>query len=84
MKQTIYKTHEAIVFKAKKNWFETLYAALEAEELTEYWDGTPMSYDETLRKQFEIDGRLRTVVIYRNEKGMYERPIHYDAGAIRK
>lgn len=66
------------------NWFNTLSEALESEGLNEYWDGTPMNYGDNIRKQFEINGRLHTVSIYRDERGMYERPIHYDAGAIRK
>ena len=66
------------------NWFNTLSEALESENLNQYWDGTPMNYGENIHKQFEIDGRLHTVSVYRDERGMYERPVHYDAGAIKK
>ena len=67
-----------------QNWFNTLSEALDAENLLEVWDGSPISYGETVRKQVEIleTMRYRTVSIYRNERGMYERPVHYDAGKI--
>lgn len=62
------------------NWFQTLGDALDAEGLWEHWDGTSIQYNETARKTVVIDGRYHTISIYRNERGMYERPVHYDAG----
>jgi hypothetical protein len=62
---------------SKQNWFETLNAALEAEDLLEYWNCTwaPLHYGET-RSWTTEDGRY--ITIYRDDiTGKYERPIHY-------
>ena len=66
----------------KTNWFNTLAEALDAEDLQEHWDGHPINYDQTFTRLLEIDGRFHYVSITRDDKGMYERPIHYDAGSI--
>lgn len=57
-----------------KNWFPTLNDALESEGLVEYWPlGENINYGET--KRFVKDGKFLSV--YRDERGMYERPVHY-------
>ena len=71
----------------KRNWFNTLNEALDSEDLTPYWDiRQSVNYGEVVRVQLEIEGRYRTVSIFRESvgehAGMYERPIHYDAGKI--
>ena len=66
---------------AKQNYFPTLNAALEAEGLLEAWDSSfpPIDYGQT-RSFTWYDGTShhgRHVSIYRDERGLYERPIHY-------
>jgi len=65
---------------SKQNWFPTLNAALEAEGLIDFWPfGQNISYGETARINYEDEtGHPRVMVIYRNDTGMYERPVHYD------
>lgn len=56
------------------NFFNTLNEALEAENLVELWPlGVNINYGETVN--LARSGRFITV--YRDERGMYERPIHY-------
>jgi hypothetical protein len=64
---------------AKQNRFETLNAALAAENLVEAWPITKsMTYGETFSFTFDDGSRHgRYVSIYRDETGRYERPIHY-------
>ena len=68
------------------SFYTTLTASLESatlssiETLNDYWDGTPIGYGETARKRLLCGNRYSTVIIYRNEQGMYENPPHYDAG----
>lgn len=65
----------------KKNWFNTLSDALESENILHMWDGTPISYNETKGITFDDGSKYGYYVsIYRNEKGLYERPIHYKRG----
>jgi hypothetical protein len=61
-----------------QNFFPTLNAALEAEGLVELWPlGESINYGDTSR-QFVPDGKhLRMISVYRDERGMYERPVHY-------
>ena len=63
----------------KQNWFETLNAALESEDLVSSWTSTgSMSYGEALRYTFEDGSRNgRQVCLYRSDSGLYERPVHY-------
>jgi len=59
---------------AQKNWFPTLNDALESEGLVELWPlGTNIQYGETV--QLASGGRW--ISVYRDERGMYERPVHY-------
>lgn len=68
---------------AQQNWFETLNAALESEGLVEFWKlGDNLSYGEGFRTTVEDGNRYRHISIYRENDGRYERPVHYDAGAI--
>lgn len=56
------------------NWFPTLNDALEAEGLVELWPlGCNVSYNQTVC--LALGGRW--VVVHRDNRGMYERPIHY-------
>lgn len=60
----------------KKNWFDTLNEALEAEGLVETWPlGFNVNYNET--KTIIADGLF--ISVYRDERGRYERPISYRA-----
>lgn len=65
----------------KKNWFKTLSDALESENISHMWDNRPIGYNETLSLTYD-DGSVygHYVSIYRNEKGLYERPVHYSRG----
>ncbi len=71
---------------SKQNWFPTLNAALDAEGLIDLWPlGLNIGYEETVRHLAdtgETHGKrqkpvYRAISIYRNENGMYERPVHY-------
>ena len=65
---------------SNQNWFPTLNAALESEGLVESWDMTypPINYNETFRWTWQDGSRHGHLVsVYRNERGMYERPVHY-------
>lgn len=61
-----------------RNWFPTLNEALESEGLVDLWPlGENIRYGET-KRQFSPDGAyLRMISVYRDERGMYERPVHY-------
>ena len=61
--------------ESKKNWFPTLNAALEAENLNDLWPlGLNLGYGEAAR--FTTDcGRL--ISVYRETNGFYERPVTY-------
>ena len=66
-----------------KNWFNTLAEALRAENLEDTWQlhFNPIGYNETYTYTFDDGTRYgRYVSIYRDERGMYERPIHYARG----
>jgi len=63
-----------------QNYFPTLNAALEAEGLIEAWDCTsaPIRYGESRMWTWQDGSKHgRLVSIYRDERGMYERPVHY-------
>jgi hypothetical protein len=63
------------------NWFPTLSAALESEGIGFMWDMRPIAYGETLSLTFD-DGTKHGhfVSVTRDERGFYERPIHYARG----
>ena len=76
-----YRIHSMMKNEApKQNWFPTLNAALESENLLESWDcfSRGIGYGET-RSYTWADGSRHGhyVSIYRDERGMYERPVHY-------
>ena len=61
-----------------KNWFNTLWEALEAENISHMWDMRPVPYNTTVSLTFDDGTRYgHYVSVYRDERGMYERPIHY-------
>lgn len=64
----------------KKNWFNTLNEALEAEGLIESWDCTwpGIQYGQNVSYTWQ-DGTKhgRFISIFRDNNGMYERPVHY-------
>lgn len=70
---------------AKQNWFETLNASLESENLVDLWPmGLNISYGENVRFTVEISpaigrkkAKYRLISVYRNDNGMYERPVSY-------
>jgi hypothetical protein len=63
-----------------KNFFETLNASLESENLLDAWEMhySPIAYNETRMWTWD-DGSKNGhfVSIYRNENGKYERAVHY-------
>lgn len=61
-----------------QNFFPTLNCALESEGLVELWPlGENIRYGET-SKLYVPDGKyLRMISVYRDERGVYERPVHY-------
>ena len=64
----------------KRNWFETLNAALESEGLVDTWriEFPPIQYGQTFGYTFDDGSRYgRHISIYRDEAGRYERPVHY-------
>ena len=64
--------------QSKRNWFPTLNQSLESENLVEFWKmGLNINYGETVRHYAETDQGTRVIIIYRNEEGNYERPVHY-------
>ena len=66
-----------------RNWFDTLNAALESEDLLESWDCTSpaIGYGETRSWTWQDGTRYgHYVTIYRDEQGRYERPVHYGRG----
>ena len=62
------------------NWFNTLNEALESESLLHTWDCThsPMEYGSSVTYTFQDGTRYgHLITLYRDERGMYERPVHY-------
>ena len=59
-----------------RNFFPTLNDALESESLVTAWPlGLNIGYGET-RSTVTDSGHF--ISVYRDERGYYERPIHYD------
>lgn len=62
----------------KQNKFNTLSECLESENILHMWDSRPLSYDQTLGLTYDDGTRYGYYVsVYRDERGLYERPIHY-------
>lgn len=65
----------------KTNWFPTLFEALDSEGIAHMWDGSHIPYRMTLGCTYDDGTRFgHYVSIYRDERGMYERPVHYARG----
>lgn len=65
----------------KQNRFDTLTEALEAEGIAHMWPNLPLAYGETASVTFQDGTKYgHYVSIYRDERGQYERPIHYARG----
>ena len=61
-----------------QNKFNTLSEALDSENLGHAWDERPIAYDQTLSLTYNDGTKYgHYVSIYRDEQGLYERPIHY-------
>jgi len=65
----------------KQNYFETLNASLASEGIVEAWDMTfpPIQYGET--RSWTWDNGTKhghQCFVYRDERGMYERVVHYN------
>ena len=61
-----------------QNKFNTLSEALDSENLGHTWDQRPIAYDQTLSLTYNDGPKYgHYVSVYRDEKGLYERPIHY-------
>ena len=61
-----------------QNKFNTLSEALDSENLGHAWDERPIAYDQTLSLTYNDGTKYgHYVSIYRDERGLYERPIHY-------
>jgi len=66
----------------KQNWFETLNASLESENLIHAWEfGLNIGYGQTVSTTFD-DGTKHGhyISITRETDGRYERPVHYARG----
>ena len=62
----------------KQNKFNTLSEALDSENLGHAWDERPIAYDQTLSLTYNDGTKYgHYVSVYRDERGLYERPIHY-------
>ena len=65
----------------KDNWFDTLAEALESEGLIEAWADsfhTYMDYGQTIDWTWDDGSKYgHYISIFRNERGRYERPVHY-------
>ena len=65
----------------KPNKFNTLSEALDAECIAHMWDMRPINYGQTVSLTFDNGTRYgHYVSVARDERGMYERPIHYARG----
>lgn len=64
-----------------QNWFQTLNDALDAENIVHMWSGHPIQYGETVSLTYDDGSRYgHYVSVYRDERGLYERPVHYARG----
>lgn len=64
----------------KQNWFNTLSESLASEQLQDAWDcfNSPIDYGQTYGWTWDDGSRYgRYISIYRDDRGMYERPVHY-------
>jgi hypothetical protein len=62
----------------KQNKFLTLSEALDSENISHMWNERPLSYEQTIGLTYDDGTKYgHYVSIYRDERGLYERPIHY-------
>lgn len=65
----------------KSNWFSTLNEALASENLMEAWDAATfggIGYGQTKTWTWQDGSKYgRYISIFRDNNGMYERPVHY-------
>ena len=64
----------------QRNYFPTLNEALDAEGLLSAWDciNPPMQYGETRTWTWDDGSKYGHLIsVYRDERGHYERPVHY-------
>jgi hypothetical protein len=62
----------------KQNKFSTLSEALDSENISHMWNERPLSYEQTIGLTYDDGTKYgHYVSIYRDERGLYERPIHY-------
>lgn len=71
------------LLNSKPNWFATLNEALMSEGLLLTWNATwpPLKYGDNV--SYTVDDGTKYghyVSLYRDERGLYERPIHYARG----
>jgi hypothetical protein len=65
----------------KQNRFSTLSEALESEGIVHMWDSRPIAYGQTIGMTYDDGTKYgHYVSVYRDEVGMYERPVHYKRG----
>lgn len=65
----------------KQNRFKTLSDALESENILHMWDNRPIQYGQTSSLTYDDGTRYgHFVSVYRDETGLYERPVHYARG----
>lgn len=63
-----------------KNFFPTLNEALFSEGLVHTWElhFSPIARGQTFSYRYDDGTRYgRSISIYRDERGFYERPVHY-------
>jgi hypothetical protein len=64
-----------------QNRFSTLSEALESENLSHAWDGQHIPYGHTIGQTYQDGTRYgHYISVYRDERGLYERPVHYARG----
>ena len=64
-----------------QNRFQTLSEALHAEGISHMWNWRPIAYGETVSLTYDDGTRYgHYVSVYRDETGLYERPVHYRRG----
>jgi len=66
----------------KQNWFETLNQSLDSEGLVDSWEfGLNIGYGESASTTHDDGTKYgHYITIFRNNNGMYERPVHYARG----
>jgi hypothetical protein len=71
----------AVAKTSKQNRFQTLSEALESEGISHMWHWRPIAYGETVSLTYDDGTRYgHYVSVYRDETGLYERPVHYRRG----